>query len=181
MEWRRGSMIKLMRFMKPYRMTLVLVLVLAFAQSFANLYLPTLIADIVDNGVVKGDIGYIWRPGGLMLLVAIGGTICAIVGAFFGARVATGLGKIIRGMIFNRVEQFSMHEFDMMSTASLITCTTNDTTQIQQDWVIILLMMVTAQMLINGGIILAVGQDASLAWFFVVVLPVLVGVIVSFM
>ena len=174
-------MIKLMRFMKPYRMTLVLVLVLAFAQSFANLYLPTLIADIVDNGVVKGDIGYIWRTGGLMLLVAIGGTICAIVGAFFGARVATGLGKIIRGKIFNRVEQFSLHEFDMMSTASLITRTTNDTTQVQQVWVIILLMMVTAPMMIIGGIILAVAQDATLAWILVVVMPILVGAIALIM
>src|SRR5947208_1179942 len=161
MEWRRGSMIKLMRFMKPYRMTLVLVLVLAFAQSFANLYLPTLIADIVDNGVVKGDIGYIWRTGGLMLLVTIGGTICAIVGAFFGARVATGLGKIIRGKIFNRVEQFSLHEFDMMSTASLITRTTNDTTQVQQVWVIILLMMVTAPIMM---LVLNVSSIAIL-WF----------------
>src|SRR5437879_9818250 len=113
-------------------MMLVLVLVLAFVQSFANLYLPTLLADIVDNGVVKGDIGYIWRTGGLMLLVTIGGTICAIVGAFFGARAATGVGKIIRGKIFNRVEQFSLHEFDMMSTDSLIPRPTHDTRQDQQ-------------------------------------------------
>src|SRR2546423_15450656 len=98
-------MIKLMRFMKPYRMMLVLVLVLAFAQSFVNLYLPTLMADIVDNGVVKGDIGYIWRTGGLLFLVTIGGTICAIVVAFFGARVATGFGKIILGKIFSRLAQ----------------------------------------------------------------------------
>src|SRR5205823_11457185 len=130
---------------------------------------------------VKGDIGYIWRTGGLMLLVAIGGTICAIVGAFFGARVATGLGKIIRGKIFNRVEQFSLHEFDMMSTASLITRTTNDTTQVQQVWVIILLMMVTAPMMIIGGIILAVAQDATLAWILVVVMPILVGAIALIM
>src|SRR5438093_8990600 len=109
MEWRRGSMIKLMRFLKPYRMMLVLVLLLAFAQSFANLYLPTLTADSVDNGVVKGDTGYIWHIGSLMLLVTLAGTICAIIGSFFAARVATGFGKIIRGKIFTHVAHFSLH------------------------------------------------------------------------
>ena len=89
-------MIKLLRLMKPYRMILVLVLVLAFAQSMANLYLPTLMADIVDKGIAQNDIGYIWRTGGLMLLVTIGGVICAIIGSFYAARVATGFGKIIR-------------------------------------------------------------------------------------
>ncbi len=168
-------MIKLTRFMKPYRLTLVLVLVLAFAQSFANLYLPTLMADIVDNGVVKGDTAYIWSVGGLMLLVTIAGTSCAIVGAFFGARVATGFGKIIRSKIFNRVEQFSLHEFDTVSTASLITRTSNDTTQVQQVWIMILLMMVTAPMLVIGGIILALAQDAALSWILVVTVPLLAG------
>jgi ATP-binding cassette subfamily B multidrug efflux pump len=90
-------MFKLLRFMKPYRLALTLVLVLAFVQSMANLYLPTLMADIVDNGIVKNDTGYIWRVGGLMLLVTIGGTIAAIIGSFYAARTATGFGKIIRG------------------------------------------------------------------------------------
>jgi len=76
-------MIKLLRFMKPYRWTLVLVLVLAFVQSMANLYLPNLMADIVDNGIAKQDTAYIWREGGLMLLVTLGGTIAAIIGSFF--------------------------------------------------------------------------------------------------
>ena len=125
-------MIKLLRFMQPYRMLLVLILVLAFAQSMSILYLPNLMADIVDNGIVKGDTGYIWRIGGLMLLVSIGGVICAVIGTFYSSRVATGFGKIIRGKVFTRVTQFSLHEFDTVSTASLITRTTNDTTQVQQ-------------------------------------------------
>lgn len=174
-------MIKLMRFMKPYRMTVVLVLVLAFAQSMANLYLPTLMADIVDNGVVKGDTNYIWRVGGLMLLVTIVGTICAVIGSFFAARTATGFGKIIRSKLFTHVEQFSLHEFDTMGAASLITRTTNDTTQVQQVWVIILGFMVTAPMIIIGGIILAVAQDATLSWILVVIMPVLVLAIVLLM
>ncbi len=174
-------MIKLLRFMKPYRLTLVLVLALAFVQSLANLYLPTLMADIVDNGVVKGDTAYIWRVGGLMLLVTIGGTCAAIIGSFFAARVATGFGKIIRGNIFNRVEQFSLHEFDKVSTASLITRTTNDTTQVQQVLIISLGFMVTAPMMMIGGIILALAQDVGLSWILVVIIPVLVGVIVLLM
>src|SRR6266550_2440435 len=103
-------MIKLLRFLKPYRITLILVLVLAFAQSMSNLYLPKLMAGIVDYGIVKSDIGYIWRTGGSMLLVAIGGTICAIVGIFFSSQVASGFGKIVRSKIFTHVEHFSLHE-----------------------------------------------------------------------
>ncbi len=174
-------MIKLLRFMKPYRLAVVLVLVLAFAQAMANLYLPTLIADIVDNGIVKGDTGYIWRTGGVMLLITLGGVICAIFGSFFAARVAVGFGKTIRAQLFNRVEQFSLHEFDTVSTASLITRTTNDTTQVQQVWVIILGIMITAPMMIIGGIILAIAQDAGLAWILVVIIPILVGAIVLLM
>ncbi len=174
-------MIKLLRFMKPYRITLAFILVLAFAQSIANLYLPNLMADIVDNGVVKGDTGYIWRVGGLMLLVTIGGTICAVIGSFYAARVATGFGKNVRAALFSRVEQFSLHEFDTVSTASLITRTTNDTTQVQQVLVIILGFMITAPMMMIGGIIMAVYQDATLSLVLVVIIPFLVGAIVLIM
>src|SRR5713101_2232007 len=174
-------MIKLLRFMKPYRMALILVLVLAFVQSMANLYLPRMMADIVDNGIVKGDTGYIWSIGVLMLLVTLGGVICAVIGSFYAARVATGFGKIIRAQIFKHVEHFSLHEFDTVSTASLITRTTNDTTQVQQVWVIILGIMITAPMMMIGGIILAVAQDATLSWILVVIIPVLVLAIVILM
>jgi ATP-binding cassette, subfamily B, multidrug efflux pump len=170
-------MIKLLRFLKPYRFTLFWVLVLAFAQAMSNLYLPTLMADIVDNGIIKGDTGYIWRIGGLMTLVAIGGTICAIVGIFYSSQVATGLGKIIRAKLFTHVERFSLHEFDSVGTASLITRTTNDTTQVQQFVVIALNMMITAPMMAIGGVILAVNQDVGLSWILVVVIPVLLSAI----
>ena len=174
-------MIKLLRFMKPFRLALTLVLILAFAQSMANLYLPTLMANIVDYGIVKNDIGYIWRTGGLMLLITLGGVICAVIGSFFAARTATGFGKILRAQVFNRVEQFSLHEFDTVSTASLITRTTNDTTQVQQVWVIILGIMITAPMMMIGGIILAVMQDATLSLILVVIIPILAGAIIILM
>jgi ATP-binding cassette subfamily B protein len=164
-------MIKLLRFLKPYSVLLIVVIVLAFAQVIANLFLPTLMADIVDNGIIKSDIGHIWRVGGIMMLIAIGGTICAIVGIFFSSRVATSFGKILRFKIFAHVEQFSLHEFDKVSTASLITRTTNDTTQVQQVLVVVLNTMITAPIMCIGGVIMAIGQDIELAWILVAIIP----------
>jgi ATP-binding cassette subfamily B multidrug efflux pump len=167
-------MIKLFRFLKPYRVSLVLIFVLVFLQSFANLYLPALMANIVDVGVVKDDIAYILHVGGLMLLVTIMGMVCAVVASFFSSRTAIGFGRILRSKIFAHVEQFSLHEFDTVSTASLITRTTNDTTQVQQILIIMLTMMASAPMMCIGGIILAVSQDAELSWTLVGVIPVVV-------
>jgi ATP-binding cassette, subfamily B, multidrug efflux pump len=174
-------MIKLLRFLKPYRAVLVLVVVFAAAQALSNLYLPNLFADIVDNGIVKGDTGYIWQFGGLMLLVTLGGTIAAVVGIFYSSKVATGFGKIIRAKLFTHVTQFSLHEFDTVSTASLITRTTNDTTQVQQVLILMLNMMITAPITLIAGIILAVNQDVGLSWILVVVIPILVGTILVLM
>ncbi len=170
-------MIKILRFLKPYRFLLVLVLVLAIGQATANLYLPNLMADIVNNGIVKADTGYIWRTGGIMTLVAIGGTLCALVGIFYSSQVAVGMGKIIRAQIFYKVQRFSLHEFDTVSTASLITRTTNDTTQVQQVMVMMLNMLITAPITLVVGIILALNQDVGLSWILVAIMPVLVAII----
>jgi ATP-binding cassette subfamily B multidrug efflux pump len=166
-------MIKLLRFLKPYRPLLVLIVALAFGQAMANLYLPNLMANIVDYGIIKGDTGYIWKTGGVMLLVAIGGVVAAIIGIFFSSQVATGFGKIVRAKLFTHVEQFSLHEFDKVGTASMITRTTNDTTQVQQVLVIVLNIMITAPITMVAGIILAINQDAGLSWVLVVIIPVL--------
>ncbi len=175
-------MIKLLRFMKPYRGLLVLVVALAFVQALANLYLPTLMADIVDKGIYPTpNVGYIWRIGGLMFLVTLGGTIAAIIGIFFSSKVATGFGKIIRAKLFSHVQNFSLHEFDTYGTASMITRTTNDTTQVQQVLVVILNIMITAPITMVAGIILALNQDVGLSWVLVVAIPVLVISIVLIM
>jgi len=174
-------MIKLLRFLKPYRAILVLIVVLAFIQAITNLYLPNLMADIIDNGVVKGNTSYIWQTGGLMLLVALGGIVAAVVGVFFSSQVATGFGKIIRAKLFTHVAQFSLHEFDTVGTASLITRTTNDTTQVQQVLVMVLNIVITAPFTMIAGIILAVNQDAGLTWILVVTIPILVASIVLLM
>src|SRR5579871_1520784 len=122
-------MIRLLGLIKPFRGFIAVILGLAFLQSLANLYLPTLMADIVDYGIVKSDIAYILRRGGLMVLISMGGAACAVAGSYFASHVAIGFGRIVRGRIFKHVGQFSLHEFDSFSTASLITRTTNDTTQ----------------------------------------------------
>jgi len=170
-------MIKLLRFMKPYRLILIVVVLLAFGQAMSNLYLPTLMGDIVDYGIIKGDTGYIWRTGGIMSLVTLGGVLAAVIGIFFSSQVATGFGKIIRARIFSHVQQFSLHEFDTMGSSSLITRTTNDTTQVQQVMIIMLNMMITAPFTLIAGIILALNQDVGLSWILVVIIPILVGAI----
>lgn len=172
-------MIKLLRFLDPYRSLLVLILALAIGQSAANLYLPNLMSDIVNNGIAKFDTNYIWRTGGIMTLVAIGGTLCALVGIFFSSQVAVGMVKAVRAQIFNKVIGFSLHEFDTVSTASLITRTTNDTTQVQQVMVMMLNMLITAPITLVVGIILALNQDVGLSWILVAIMPVLVTVIVA--
>ncbi len=174
-------MLKLFRLLKPFRIPIIFVFVLVFLQSLANLYLPTLMADIVNNGIVKGDTNYILKVGGIMLLVTLVGTICAVIASFYSAKVAIGFGRLIRGKLFSRVGSFSLHEFDKVSTASLITRTTNDTTQVQQVLIIILNMMISAPLMIIGGLILAYGQDAVLTLVLLIVIPILLVLIILIM
>ncbi|TRZ47981.1 ABC transporter ATP-binding protein [bacterium] len=171
-------MIKLLRFLKPYRFLLILVMILAVGQASANLYLPNLMADIVNKGIASFDTGFIWRTGGIMTLVAIGGTLCAVVGIYFSSQIAVGMVKIIRAKIFIKVQHFSLHEFDTVSTASLITRTTNDTTQIQQVMVMILSMLLTAPITLVVGIIMALNQDVGLSWILVFIIPIIVAIII---
>ncbi|GCE16099.1 ABC transporter ATP-binding protein [Tengunoibacter tsumagoiensis] len=167
-------MIRLLRFIKTYRISLSFVLLLVLLQSLSDLYLPTLMADIVDQGIVKQDTNYIIRVGGFMLVIAIGGMLCAIIAAFYSSKIAVGFGRIIRGKIFSRVEKYSLHEFDTVSTASLITRTTNDTNQVQQFLIIVLRMMISAPMMCIGGIIMALSQDVPLSVVLVAVIPIIV-------
>lgn len=174
-------MIKLLPFLKPYRGLLVMVLALALGQSLANLFLPNLLADIVNNGIVPHNTGYIWLAGGLMLLVASGGVLCAIAGIFLASRVGTGFGRNVRARLFTHVEHLALYEFEMMGSAALITRTTNDTMQVQSVLVTLLNVMITAPITMIGGIILAVNQDAGLSWIFVAVLPLLLCIILLLM
>jgi ATP-binding cassette subfamily B multidrug efflux pump len=166
-------MLKLFRLIKPYRGYVAMVLVLALAQSIGFLLLPRLMSDIVDNGIVKGDQRAILQTGGLMLLMSIVATLCAIAGSYYSSKVATGFGRILRGAIFARVEHLSIHSFDRFGSASLVTRTTNDTTQVQQMLIMLLTMVIAAPMMAIGGVILALLQDTQLAWVLIAVMPVM--------
>lgn len=170
-------MIKMFKYLKPFTIPVVYVLILLFLQSLSDLYLPTLMADIVDKGIRNGDTSYILGIGGLMLLVAAVGTFCALVASYHSAKVATGFGKNLRQKLFTHVEGFSLQEFDQFGTASLITRTTNDITQVQQVLIMMMRMMVSAPMMAIGGIIMAVSKDAKLSLVFVAVIPILVAAI----
>jgi ATP-binding cassette subfamily B protein len=161
------------RFLAPDRGRLVLVLALALAQSIGSLLLPRLMADIVDHGIVRGDQGAIYRTGGLMLVMSIVASLCAIAGSYYSAQVATGFGRRLRGAIFARVEHFAIHQFDRFGSASLVTRTTNDTTQVQQMLIMMLMVVIVAPMMAIGGVILAVSQDAQLAWVLIAVMPIM--------
>ncbi|MEH7302552.1 ABC transporter ATP-binding protein [Neobacillus drentensis] len=171
-------MLKLTKYLRPFQQPIYLVLFLVLLQSLAELYLPTLMSDIVDKGVVTGDTDYIWKIGGFMLLVAAGGMICSIAASFFSAKAASGFGKLLRSSVFSHVSKFSLHEFDLLGTSSLITRTTNDITQIQQVLVMMLRMMAMAPMMCIGGIIMAYSKDTKLTLVLAVSLPVLVIAIV---
>ena len=166
-------MLKLLRLIKPYRGYVATVLVLALAQSIGSLLLPRLMSDIVDKGIVRGDQRAILQIGGLMLLTSIAATLCAIASSYYASKVATGFGRIVRSAIFARVERFSIHQFDRFGSASLVTRTTNDTTQVQQMVIMMLTMVITAPMMAVGGVILALSQDAQLAWVLIAVMPVM--------
>jgi len=174
-------MIRLLRFLKPYRFSVVLIVLLVFAQAIANLLLPTLMADVIDEGVVKSDLVYIIRTGGLMLLVGLVAAAAAITASFFTSRTATGFARLLRLELFTRIEHFSLNEVNRIGTASLITRTTNDTTQVQQLLIILLNMMINAPLMGIGGIILAVTQGGDLAWILVATIPILAVALIGVM
>ncbi len=170
-------MLKLFRFLKPFWALIAGALVLIFAQTLADLYLPTLMSDIINKGVMNGDTNYIMKIGAFMLLVAGGGAIAAIIASFLSSKVALGFGRVLRNKVFKRVESYSLHEFDKIGTATLITRTTNDITQIQMVTVMMMRMMIGAPMMAVGGVIMALSEDKPLTWSLAVAIPVLGGVI----
>jgi ATP-binding cassette subfamily B protein len=170
-------MIKLLKNLSVYKWFVLAVIGLVFIQSMADLFLPTLMADIIDNGVVTGDIPYIWKLGGLMLLISIIGAIASIIASYYSSKAAMGLGRDIRKKVFNHVGKFSLQEFDEVGTASLITRTTNDITQVQQVVIMMLRMVVSAPIMLAGGLIMALSKDAKLSLVILVTMPVLIGTI----
>ncbi|KAB7704087.1 ATP-binding cassette domain-containing protein [Bacillus aerolatus] len=170
-------MIKLLKNLSVYKWIVLAVFVLVFVQSMSDLFLPTLMADIIDKGVVVGDAPYIWKIGGLMLLVSALGAAASVIASYYSSKAAMGLGRDVRRKVFNHVEKFSLQEFDEVGTASLITRTTNDITQVQQVVIMMLRMVISAPIMLVGGIIMAVSKDAKLSLVIVIAMPVLIGAI----
>src|SRR5690625_379971 len=161
-------------YLLTYKWVVLLVFLLIFIQSLSQLYLPTLMGDIVDNGVVAGDIPYIWKIGFWMLVVAAIGVVMSVLISHYSSKVAMGMGRDIRLDVFTHVSDFSLHEFDKVGTASLITRTTNDVTQLQQAAIMILRMFLTAPFMLIGGLIMALSKDAKLSLVIFIAIPFIV-------
>lgn len=170
-------MIKILKNLSVYKWMVAAIFGLVFIQAMSELYLPTLMADIIDKGVVVGDIPYIWKIGGLMLVVSALSAIASIAVSFYSSKTAMGLGRDIRRKVFTHVENFSQQDFDKLGTASLITRTTNDITQVQQVVIMILRMVLTAPIMFVGGLIMALSKDMKLSLVIVATMPLLVGLI----
>ncbi|MGW7067442.1 ABC transporter ATP-binding protein [Streptomyces sp. NPDC054855] len=157
----------------PYKKPIALLVLLQFLQTCASLYLPTLNADIIDEGVVKGDTGYILSFGGIMIAVTVAQVVCNVGAVYYGARTASALGRDVRAAVFDRVQSFSARELGQFGAPSLITRTTNDVQQVQMLVLMSFTLMVSAPIMCVGGIIMALGLDVPLSGVLVAVVPVL--------
>ena len=171
-------MIRLLRqFLRPYRRALVLVVALLFVQAIANLYLPTLNAEIINRGVVTGDIPVILRIGALMLVVTLALGVTSIIAVYYSARTSMRFGRDVRAAMFTTVERFSLREVDEFGTPSLITRNTNDVQQVQMLVLMGLTMLVVAPITAVGGVIMAMRVNVQLSALLLVIVPVMALVI----
>src|SRR5262245_447222 len=154
-------------FLAPHRRLLLLVLLLSLVATMASLYLPSLNAAIIDLGIAKGDTGFIWRTGLVMLAVSALQGVCAATSVYFGAKAATGFGRDLRGAIFERVLAFSARELNSLGAPTLITRNTNDVQQVQMLVLMSCTTLVAAPITMIGGVIMAVHEDAGLSWLLV--------------
>ncbi|MEV5595877.1 ABC transporter ATP-binding protein [Streptomyces sp. NPDC052496] len=159
--------------LRPHMRPISLIVLLQLVQTLATLYLPTLNADIIDDGVVKGDMGYILSVGGVMIAVTLLQIACSIGAVYFGARTAMALGRDIRAAVFDRVQSFSSREVGRFGAPSLITRTTNDVQQVQMLVLMTFTMMVAAPIMCVGGVVMALNQDVPLSGLILVIVPVL--------
>ncbi len=159
--------------LKPYRRQIGLILVLLLVQAFANLYLPTLNADIINNGVVAGDTAYIIRTGAVMLGVTLLFVLVAIIAVYWSSRVSMGFGRDVRGALFRRVQSFSQAEVNRFGTPSLITRTTNDVQQVQMAVLMMLNVAVAAPIMSIGGVVMALRLNVPLSTVILVAIPVM--------
>nr|MBP9015328.1 ABC transporter ATP-binding protein [Candidatus Atribacteria bacterium] len=167
----------LVKFLKPYWKQVTLTVVLLLLQVMSNLYLPNLNADIINNGVAKGDIRYILKTGSFMLVVTLLLAACAIASSYFSSKISMSFGRDMRRAIFYKVESFSQADLDKFGTPSLITRNTNDVHQIQMLVLLGLNIMVMAPIMCIGGIIMALRQDVVLSSSIIIIVPIMAVVV----
>ncbi len=176
-------MIRLLReYLRPYRTWVLITMALLLVQAIGNLYLPELNADIINNGVAKGDVDYILQTGALMLGVTLVLGVISIVGVYFGSKTSMSFGRDVRGAIFKQVGKFAQTEVNLFGTPSLITRNTNDVQQVQMIVLMSLNVLILAPFMGIGGIIMAVRMDATLSGTLLVIVPamaVFLGLLVS--
>lgn len=167
----------IVRYVKPSWPALILVVLFQFAQSVLSLMLPTINADIIDEGVLRGDTDTIWRLGLLMLGLSLGQVAANILAILFGARLAMRAGRDLRADIFGKVGDFSEQDVQRFGAASLITRNTNDVQQVQMLILMSCTMLLSAPMLAIGGVVMAVRADATLSWLIAVAVPLMLLVL----
>ncbi|GGD21256.1 ABC transporter ATP-binding protein [Nocardioides daphniae] len=168
--------------LRPYRGHVAAVVALQLAATLSFLFLPSINAEIIDDGVVPGDIGFIWQRGGVMLAVAAAQTVCQVAAVWFAARMAMSLGRDLRAELFARVGTFSARELQQFGAPSLITRGTNDVQQVQMLVLMASTMMVMAPIMMVGGLVMAIREDVGLSWLLAALIPVMgasIGFVVS--
>ncbi|HON03955.1 MAG TPA: ABC transporter ATP-binding protein [Fervidobacterium sp.] len=163
----------LTKYFSRYWLLITVTVLLVVVQAVISLYLPDLMSNIVDKGITKGDVDYIWKVGGQMLLYSLMSALAAIVGSYTSSIVSMGIGRDLRGAVFEKVNSFSLEEINKFSTASLITRTTNDVTQIQQATMMVLRMVAMAPVMAIGGIVMSVNKDAQLTSVLFISIPIM--------
>ncbi|MFK3938051.1 ABC transporter ATP-binding protein [Alkalihalobacillus sp. NPDC078783] len=170
-------MMRLLAYVKPFRTQIVWVIVFTFLQGFAQLVLPTLMARIVDVGIVQGDSAFILQTGGWMLAVSAVGVVFSILCVFYASKVSAGFGQRVRNQVFTHVESMSVQDFDQLGTASLVTRTTNDIMKVQQVLTMLLRVMLMAPLMFVGAVTLALTIDPVLSLWLIAPLPIIVGAV----
>ncbi len=169
----------LVRYVRPYAPLFWAVIALQAVQSVASLYLPTINADIIDDGIAKADVGAIWRLGGVMLIITLVQAVCAIAAVYFGAKIAMRVGRDLRADIFDTVGSYSENEVQKFGAPTLITRTTNDVQQVQMLVLMTCTMLLATPFTAIGGVVLALQQDVGLAWIMAVAIPLLMVIVVA--
>ena len=154
---------KLLHFLSPYKKRLTLMLLLLFLQVLGTLYIPTLTAGMVNNGIIQGDLDYVWKTSGFMLMVALVTASVSIFGTYLSTYISTGMGRDIRGALFRKTQAFSANNFNQFGAASLITRSTNDVSQVQQAFSAIVEMLLPAPFMTVAGLVLAFSKNRELA------------------